>query len=259
MNLNSFFPKFQKWHLVIRMIPILIVIFIIKLLFRLSGLEFMSMNALFTSLIAGTIFLIGFLINGVISDYKESEKIPGDMASSLETIYDEIYILNINKNNEIAREFLNYFKEFVSSLSLWFYKKERTKNMIEKLHKMNDYFANLESIMQAGPLSRMKNEQGILRKMILRIDYIRDTSFIQSAYAIVEILALFQIGGLLILKIEPFYESMFFTLLVSFLLLYMIFLIKDLDNPFDFSVNGENGTEVSLKPIHDFTKRIIQK
>jgi hypothetical protein len=31
----------------------------------------------------------------------------------------------------------------------------------------------------------------------------------------------------------------------------MFYLIKDLDNPFDYSVNGESGTEISLKPIHD--------
>lgn len=31
----------------------------------------------------------------------------------------------------------------------------------------------------------------------------------------------------------------------------MFFLIKDLDNPFDYTHNGEGGTEISLKPIHD--------
>jgi hypothetical protein len=31
----------------------------------------------------------------------------------------------------------------------------------------------------------------------------------------------------------------------------MFLLIKDLDNPFDFSIRGETGTEISLKPIHD--------
>jgi len=38
----------------------------------------------------------------------------------------------------------------------------------------------------------------------------------------------------------------------------MIFLIKDLDDPFDYSENGESGTEVSLKPIHDLTNRMIE-
>jgi hypothetical protein len=75
----------------------MIVIFLLKLLFHKFGFEFISLNALFTSLIAATIFLIGFLITGVISDYKESEKIPGNMAASLETIYDEAYILDKNK------------------------------------------------------------------------------------------------------------------------------------------------------------------
>jgi hypothetical protein len=31
----------------------------------------------------------------------------------------------------------------------------------------------------------------------------------------------------------------------------MVFLIKDLDNPFDYSEKGESGTEISLKPLHD--------
>jgi hypothetical protein len=31
----------------------------------------------------------------------------------------------------------------------------------------------------------------------------------------------------------------------------MFYLIKDLDNPFDYSEKGETGTEIPLKPIHD--------
>jgi hypothetical protein len=49
---------------------------------------------------------------------------------------------------------------------------------------------------------------------------------------------------------------LFLTLLVTFLIFYMFLLIKDLDNPFDYSHNGEGGTEVSLKPIHDFEKEL---
>jgi hypothetical protein len=248
--------KLRKWHLSIKIVPILLTIFFLKLLFHRFGLEFISLNSLFTSLIAATTFLIGFLITGVISDYKESEKIPGDMAASLEAIHDEAYILNKNKGNERTREFLSQYSQFLESINNWFYRKERTKNIIEKLHRMNDYFSEFENLMQANFLSRMKNEQSNLRKMIIRVDNIRDMSFIQSAYAIVESLAFFVITGLLILKVEPFYEALFFTILVSFLLVYMIFLIKDLDNPFDYSEHGENGAEVSIKPLHDLIERV---
>jgi hypothetical protein len=58
------------------------------------------------------------------------------------------------------------------------------------------------------------------------------------------------------MKLEPFYEAIFFSLTVSFLLIYMIVLIKDLDNPFDYATNGESGSEVSLKPINDLITRV---
>ena len=97
----------------------------------------------------------------------------------------------------------------------------------------------------------MKNEQSNLRKMILRIDTIRDTDFIGSAYAIVEAMGAAISIGLIVIKIEPFYASLFFTLLVTSLIFYMIMLIKDLDNPFDYSNVGESGTEIPLKPLRD--------
>jgi hypothetical protein len=47
------------------------------------GWEFISINPLFSALVASTVFLLGFLLNGVLSDFKESEKLPSEIASSL--------------------------------------------------------------------------------------------------------------------------------------------------------------------------------
>jgi len=41
-------------------------------------------------MVASTVFLISFLLSGVLTDYKESEKIPGQIATSLETLDLEI-------------------------------------------------------------------------------------------------------------------------------------------------------------------------
>ncbi|QYS88503.1 hypothetical protein [Flavobacterium davisii] len=88
------------------------------------------------------------------------------------------------------------------------------------------------------------------------MDTIRDTDFAVSAYAIVEAMALLTSIGLIIINIEPFLAAMFLTLLITFLIWYMLFLIKDLDNPFDYVENGETGTEISLTPLHDFIAEI---
>ena len=124
--------------------------------------------------------------------------------------------------------------------------------MLEKISLMNEYFIEFEKEgIQANCIIKMKNEQNSLRKMIMRIDTIRATDFVGSAYAIVEAMGGLTVIGLLIIKIEPFYASLFLTLIITFLISYMFMLIKDLDDPFDYISVGESGTEVSLKPIHD--------
>jgi antibiotic biosynthesis monooxygenase (ABM) superfamily enzyme len=232
--------------------PVMILVAIFKFLAHKFGFEIMELNALFTSLVAGTIFLIGFLITGVLSDYKESEKIPSELTASLKSLLDDTYTIYKGKNSVAACKFLEFQKSFLSALMDWFHKKERTKSMLDKISAMNDYFIELDKEGVAAPyVVKMKNEQSNIRKMILRIDTVRDTDFIGSAYAIVEAMGFLTAVGLIIMKIEPFYASLFFTLLVTFLISYMVFLIRDLDNPFDYGVNGERGTEISLKPLHD--------
>jgi hypothetical protein len=207
--------------------------------------------------VAGTIFLVGFLISGVLSDYKESEKFPSDLAASMKSLFDDTYTIYKGKNTATALQFIEFQKSFIHSLMDWFYKKERTQSMLNKIGMMNDFFVEFDKEgVQANYIIKMKNEQNSMRKMILRIDTIRATEFVGSAYAIVQAMGFLTTLGLIMIKIEPFYASLFITLLVTFLISYMFLLIKDLDNPFDYSVTGESGTEVSLKPLHDLESEL---
>jgi hypothetical protein len=242
----------QKWSIAIRVLPFVLTVALFKFLSHNYGWEVMELNALFTSLVAGTIFLIGFLISGVLSDYKEGEKIPAELTASLRTLLDDSITIYKGKNSETANQFIHFQKSFIKSLIGWFYKKETTKVILNKISSMNDFFAELDNEgIQPNYIIKLKNEQNTLRKLILRIDTIRETEFVSSAYAIVEAMGFLTSFGLIIMQIEPFLISLFLTLLITFLISYMLYLIKDLDNPYDYSANGEGGTEVSLKPIHD--------
>ena len=247
----------QKWSIAFKIIPLILVVTVLKFLAHYFNLEIMELNALFTSLVAGTIFLIGFLISGVLSDYKESEKIPAELTASMKTLLDDTYTIYKTKNSESALSFIQYQKQFLVSLMDWFYKKETTKSLLKKISGMNEFIVDFDKQgVQAGYIVKLKNEQVNLRKMILRIDTIRETDFVGPAYAILQAMGILVGIGLIIIKINPFYAGLFFTLLVTFLITYMFFLIRDLDDPFDYSTNGESGTEVTLQPIHDYEKDI---
>ena len=241
-----------KWSIAFKIMPLVFLIAVLKFIAHQFGFEVMELNAIFTSLVAGTIFLIGFLISGVLSDYKECEKLPSELSATLKTLLDDTYTIYKGKNSDTALKFIEFQKSFLNSLMDWFYKKERTTSILNKVSLMNDFFVELdkEGVM-ANYIIKMKTEQSSIRKMVLRIDTTRDTEFVSSAYAIVQVMGLLIAFGMLIIEIGTFYSSLFFTLLVTFLISYMFLLIKDLDNPFDYSAKGESGTEISLKPVHD--------
>ena len=260
MDKISLHRLLNKWNLVFKILPILIAVIVLKLIVHSLGYEVISLNTLYTSLVAGTIFLLGFLITGVLSDYKESEKIPGELSASIESLHDDAYTILKAKKSKTAKRFLQHVREFSNSLVEWFYKRERSQVILRRISDMNDLLVDLElEGITANFIIRMKNEQGNLRKLVIRAHTIRDTEFIQSAYAIAEALAICIVFGLVIIKVEPFYESLFFTVIVTFLISYMLFLIRDLDNPFDYVKKGEVGSEIPLKPLYDLNERLMRE
>ena len=104
----------QKWSIAFKIVPLVILVAILKFLSHKFGLEIMELNALFTSLVAGTIFLIGFLISGVLSDYKESEKIPSELSASMKTLFDDTYTIYKGKNSDTARAGLENLDRCIS-------------------------------------------------------------------------------------------------------------------------------------------------
>jgi hypothetical protein len=255
-NLILFLHLNSRWELALKTLLLIIPIIVCKLIAHYLGYEFLTLNSLFTAIISANIFLIGFLISGTLVDYKESEKLPGDLSASLETMADEGLIILENKKSKDAQDYLVRLEQFSASLIDWFYKREKTQNVLNKLQNFNRDFLNFESQTQANFIVRLKQEQNSIRKMINRIHTIRETSFLGTGYAIVEIITSVLLFGLVFVKIDPFYESVFFVSFVSFILIYMIYFIKDLDNPFGYTTIDNLVEEVSLKPLLDTQKRL---
>lgn len=246
----------SRWKLAVKTVPFVVVIILLKFGAYHFDYEFLTLNALFTAIISANVFLIGFLISGTLVDYKESEKLPGDLSASLETLADEGLIIYKNKKSRESKEYLQELLEFHKALLQWFYKKEQTEEIMKRLFSFNNYFLAFEKQTQANFIVRLKQEQNGIRKTLNRIQNIRETTFLGTGYAIAEIITFTLVIGLIFVQIDPFYESIFFVSFVSFILIYMIYLIKDLDNPFAYSEGESLVDEVSLKPLLDGQRRL---
>jgi hypothetical protein len=250
------FLRSSKWKLTIKVIPFVAGIIVLKLFAHQLDWEFLTLNTLFGAIISANVFLIGFLISGVLVDYKESEKIPGELSCSLEALTDECYIIHKNKGAEVTKDLMRHIHDLTSSIINWLHKKEKTTAILNKITGFNDYFLAIEPLTQANFIVRLKNEQSNLRRLITRIHTIRETSFNPAGYAIAEIISAILCIGLIFTRIDPYYESIFFVAFVSFILIYMVLLIGDLDNPFAYYESKNYADEVSLKPLFDLEKRI---
>jgi hypothetical protein len=232
----------------VKSISLVAIIIVVKFIVHESDIEFLTINNLFSGIIAANVFLMGFLLTGVLSDYKESEKIPGEIASSINNIFSELMYLHDDKKIMKTKECMLYCQELTFSILNWFNRKEKTSSLIAKTRFLNSLFARIEDDTQANYIVRMKNEMSGLSKTIIRVDTIRDTNFISTGYQISITVTLLMCFGLVFSKIDPFYESLFFVGVISFLMIFLILLINDLDDPFAYNkkYSAEN---VSLYPI----------
>ena len=226
------------------------VVIALKLVAHWLGWEVLSLNPLFSGIIAANVFLMGFLLSGVLADYKESERLPGELACSLEAIADEARTIHKTKQAPVARKCFEHLLDLTVSIKEWFHKRQRTREVMARLDGLDEFFVAFESLTQANFIVRLKQEQSNVRRLLVRIHTIRETSFISSGYMVAEITTLLLIGGLILSKIDPFYESLFFVGVITFLLVFLNLLIRDLDNPFGY-YEGDSAEDVSLKPLDD--------
>lgn len=243
-----------RYKLAARVLPYVLLVIALKLGAHSLGWESLSLNPLFSGIVAGNVFLMSFLLSGVLSDYKESEKLPGELAASLEALSDEVQILTKSGKHSPARECLAHIAALTQSIRKWFLKQEPSSNLMAALRELNDYFLAFESATQANFIARMKQEQSAIRRMLIRIHTIRETSFVESGYVIAESVTTLLCIGLILSKIDPFSESLFFVGVIAFFMIFLLILIRDLDNPFGYYQNAST-ENVSLKPIEALIER----
>ncbi len=247
----------RAWALPLKALAIAVVIGLVRLGFDQTGIEHISLSPLIATIITADVFILGFLLSGVMSDYKESERLPGDLATSIGVIADECLLLWRHKSAAPARACLEHVAELTGSLRRWFNRTERTARVAEEVNRLGDYFAALEEYTAANYLVRLKQEQSAISRMLVRVHTIRETTFVSSGYMMARLVTASVLLGLLVIKVEPWYESVFLVGVIGWLLSYLILLINDLDNPFDYGADGRaRGQEVSLKPIDDLGERI---
>ena len=247
----------NRHRLLLRVSAVVGAVVCAKLVVHFLGWEVISINPLFSGIVAANVFLMGFLLSGVLSDFKESERLPGELSACLENLAQEVSGIRMAKPEAKVGPCLILLSQLSQDILSWFHKKHRTAELLEHLNDLTPQFAAMEQWTQATLVARLKQEQSNLRRTLTRIHTIRETSFISSGYLLADLVTILLCLGLIFARIEPFYESLFFVSVISYLMIFLLMLIRDLDNPFGY-YDRSSGEDVSLKPLEDTVGRLAQ-
>ncbi len=247
----------NRLRLLLRASAIVAVVLGAKLVIHFLGWEILSINPLFSGIVAANVFLMGFLLSGVLADYKESERLPGELSACLENLAQEVSGIRMAKAEAKVGPCLVLLSQLSQDILSWFHKRHRTSELMDHVNDLTAQFAVMEQWTQATLLARLKQEQSNLRRSLIRIHTIRETSFVSSGYLLADLVTVLLCIGLVLSKIEPFYESLFFVCVISYLMIYLLLLIRDLDNPFGY-YERNSGEDVSLKPLEDTARRLAR-
>ncbi len=251
-----------KWNLLIKTLPwaagVVALALIRDYVLQLKGIiEFSDVSPL----LPAVALIIGFMLAGVLADYKESEKMPAEIATELETIGDTVQVvIALNKDVDVS-DFEPSYRKLVTTVDDWFMRRVDVKECYTVLEDFQRIITKMHSAAGVNYTIRSLGETHNLRRLITRVDVITRTSFLPVGYALLDLL----VGTTLILLLISNYKTpaaeYSLIALLSLIYLYMVRLIRDIDSPFDYDTrpNSQASAEVDPYPLREYRQRFESK
>lgn len=202
-------------------------------------------------IITVTALVIGFMLSGVMADHKEGEKLPAEIACGLQGIDDCIQAETTHLTEVDLANLKRHHALLCQAVVNWLFNRESAENA----------YVTLRAIMAAHgtppsfKINVIRNIDAI-RRAITRVDVIRRTDFIRTGYALLEVFVTLTLALLVFANFK--FPAAQYAIIgsISLVYVYMVRLIRDLDNPFDYTQDGKVGaSEVDYFPIIEAIKR----
>ena len=247
-----------KWGLLFKAFGITLSLLMVRLVFDYLNFDILAVTSLITAFIGGAIFTIAIIFAGTLTDYKESEKIPSEIATSIRSFYSDLDLVRVQDKTLVPR-----MQENTATLmrvintnfrnNVW-----NMEEMDSAVDTLNEDIGRLVDLnVPPNFVIILKTEMTNIDRISHRVKTIAETSFIPAAYAISELAAAGVIILLFFVKLDPFYEGLVLFTVLSMLLIALLLLIRDMDNPFE--VGKKTYADIDLFLLWDLEKKLDEK
>lgn len=236
--------KLAYYRIFITTLVVTLALISIKYILHGLGWEIIVLGSLHGSAISGAIFVIGFLLSATITDYKEAERIPAEIASAIENIHEDAISIHANYPKF---DLAGYQKQLtiVATSFAGDLRNSKSNKAASALHELSRLSASMETAgVPANFIVKLKQQQAQLVRHLFRVNYIQRITFVPSATILVWSIVALATALLLFTKIEPFVGGMLLSGGLIFILAYVLQLIQVMKTP--FHDEGKTKDDVSL-------------
>ena len=240
-----------KWRLLFVALPITAIVLGLRYLVH----DVFDVNKLVSfsdagPVITGAALILGLMLSGVLGDYKESEKLPSAVAGGLSG-FEGLAIRGLEVKDLDSSWVHPRVTKVAQAIDDWFYSRISDEQVGAATSDLNVMIQDLEKAgIPTHYLARLFISAGDLGGAISRIQTIRNTNFIKSGYALMELLIAAVLGLMILVDFPSPNVQWVVAGALSLVYVYMLLLVKDLDNPFGYGDNNGQGSaaDVDLTP-----------
>lgn len=247
--------RFGNFRIATKTVIVAAVLVALRAVLWALGVTGMSSTVLSAGIITGGVFVMGLVVAGTLSDYRDAERAPTDIAAGLYAILRDGEALNAIWGapdlTVLRRRLIAVITTFRVDIDAG-----DSRMCQAAVEELSESFAELASTdVGDNPVTRLRAEQAGLRKALLRVYHLQREEFLPSAYAMI----LTIIGLILILIMLTDFgglpESLAAVGFLSFFFLSLLRLLDVINTPFKVGMERTDD-DVSLFQLSEFVVQV---
>lgn len=197
--------------------------------------------------------------SGVIRDFNESEKFPTDIGGTLTQLLTLVVAQCKVKDlgQETQREGALFIDKMMMTILTFLDDGEKKDAFARATGGLFEAEVGLTAFLEKNKIASgpVGSQVQALHKSIARMDVIRNSTFIQPGYALMDLIT---VATLVMLQMCQFAAGEFVAMcnifVYSTLFIYLNFLVRDLDNPLDYTENYNVSCYCQQSPAYTGTQ-----
>ncbi len=220
------------------------------------GWEPWAFDSLTGSLFGAATFVIAFVLNGTLSDFRTSADMPIQMANALEAIQDSNQLVAQGSSDYDPRPLTQDLIAVVQTTLDWLERDKPPQAIAAALDQLNISLAGMVPYASGPIVSRAQGGQAKVRLLLTSFGINSDTDFVGPAYVLLEVFLVGAVLALLLIEASSFSENLVVSCMLFTSFTYLLLLIRDLDDPFQY--DGRSSVDADLAVLGALRDRLQQ-